>query len=122
MVIKNVRKYAKKEKKEFAKKLRRNQTRCEKLVWQKLHAKQLGVRFTRQRVLFGWIVDFYCGKIALAIEIDGGTHIESQDNYRDRQLEKRGIVTMRFTNKQAYDELDWIIRGIRLMIKSIGSK
>lgn len=49
-----------KEKLERAKELRREMTPAEKRLWQEVRAKKLGVRFRRQQVIAGFIVDFYC--------------------------------------------------------------
>ena len=46
-------------------------TPAEKILWEEVHAKKLGVRFRRQQVIAGLIVDFYCHKAALVIEVDG---------------------------------------------------
>jgi hypothetical protein len=51
-----------KEKLQRAKELRREMTPAEKLLWQEVRAKKLGVRFQRQQVIQGFIVDFYCHK------------------------------------------------------------
>ncbi|WKZ37082.1 MAG: DUF559 domain-containing protein [Anaerolineales bacterium] len=60
-----------KEKLERAKELRREMTPAEKILWQELRANKLGVRFRRQQVIQGFIVDFYCHKSALVVEVDG---------------------------------------------------
>jgi very-short-patch-repair endonuclease len=49
---------------------RREMTPAEKLLWQKVRAKKLGVRFRRQQIIQGFIVDFYCHKAALVVEVD----------------------------------------------------
>ena len=58
-----------KEKLERAKELRREMTPAEKLLWKEVRAKKLGVRFRRQQVIAGFIVDFYCHKAALVVEV-----------------------------------------------------
>jgi very-short-patch-repair endonuclease len=58
-----------KEKLERANELRREMTLAEKLLWQEVRAKKLGVRIRRQQVIQGFIVDFYCHKAALVIEV-----------------------------------------------------
>jgi very-short-patch-repair endonuclease len=54
-----------KEKLQRARELRREMTPAEKLLWQELRAKKLGIHFRRQQVIVGFIVDFYCHKAAL---------------------------------------------------------
>lgn len=63
-----------KEKLERAKELRREMIPAEKLLWQEVRAKKLGVRFRRQQIIQGFIVDFYCHKAALVVEVDGDIH------------------------------------------------
>lgn len=63
-----------KEKLQRAKELRREMTPAEKLLWQEVRAKKLGVRFRRQQIIQGFIVDFYCHKAALVVEVDGDIH------------------------------------------------
>ena len=65
----------------YSRQLRSNQTNAEKLLWQKLRKRQLGVRFQRQYVFDNkYIVDFYCASLKLIIEINGGQH---NDNHQD---------------------------------------
>ena len=54
----------------FARKLRKNQTQAEKLLWERLRKDKLGVRFLRQKPLGPYIVDFYCASARLSIELD----------------------------------------------------
>jgi very-short-patch-repair endonuclease len=56
---------------ERAKELRREMTPAEKLLWQEVRANKLGVRFRRQQVIQGFIVDFYCHQAGLVVEVDG---------------------------------------------------
>ncbi|MBM3181884.1 MAG: DUF559 domain-containing protein [Chloroflexi bacterium] len=50
---------------ECAKELRREMTPAEKLLWQQIRANKLGVRYRRQQVIQGFIVDFYCHPLRL---------------------------------------------------------
>ena len=59
---------------ERAKELRREMTPAEKLLWQQIRAKKLGVRFRHQQVIQGFIVDFYCHRAGLIVEVDGDVH------------------------------------------------
>ncbi|MEW6027890.1 MAG: DUF559 domain-containing protein [Chloroflexota bacterium] len=54
--------------------LRREMTPAEKILWEELRANRLGVHFRRQQVIQGFIVDFYCHKAALVVEVDGDIH------------------------------------------------
>ncbi len=65
----------KKEKLERAKELRRNMTPAERRLWNELRANRLGGwHFRRQQIIDGFIVDFYCHKAGLIIEVDGPIH------------------------------------------------
>ena len=61
--------------KEFSRDLRSHSTLSEILVWQKLRSSQFrGYAFNRQKPLGNYIVDFYCLKLDLVIEVDGNSH------------------------------------------------
>ena len=64
-----------KEKLQRAKELRRNMTPAEKMLWGELRANKLGIHFRRQQIIEGFIVDFYCHKASLVIEVDGESTI-----------------------------------------------
>ena len=86
--------------KEYAKELRKNSTLSEVLLWQQIKNKALGVQFHRQVPMLEYIVDFYCHELMLAIEIDGDSHLYKYeyDNKRQGELEKEGVVFLRFTD------------------------
>ena len=63
-----------KEKLQRAKELRRDMTPAEKILWQELRGNKLGIHFRRQQIIAGFIVDFYCHKAALVVEVDGDVH------------------------------------------------
>ena len=86
--------------KEYAKELRKNSTLSEVLLWKNIKNKALGVQFHRQVPMLEYIVDFYCHELMLAIEIDGDSHLYKYeyDIKRQGELEKKGIVFLRFTD------------------------
>ena len=86
--------------KEYAKELRKNSTLSEVLLWKNIKNKALGVQFHRQVPLLEYIVDFYCHELMLAIEIDGDSHLYKYeyDIKRQGELEKEGVVFLRFTD------------------------
>ncbi len=89
-----------------ARQLRRNLTDAELALWQKVRRKQIqDVQFDRQKPLLNFIVDFYCSKARLVIEIDGGQHFESEflqkDLDRDKALNGLGLKVLRFNKGQA---------------------
>ena len=89
--------------KPLGRKLRNNLTDAEKLLWSKLRKRQIErCLFNRQKLIGNYIVDFYCDKAKLVIEIDGGQHYENgkilEDKERSVFLEKLGLKVIRFTN------------------------
>ena len=94
-----------------------NQTEAEKIVWKKiLSHKKTGYKFTRQKPIYRFILDFYCSQLNLAIEIDGSSHKNkiNYDQERDEFLRQIGIKTIRFTN----DEVLRDIENVKLKINS----
>ena len=81
-------------------KLRRNQTDAEKLFWMRIRNKQFyGMKFFRQYSTGPYILDFYCPKLKLAIELDGGQHTHEDnleyDAERSAYLKSQGIDVIR---------------------------
>jgi very-short-patch-repair endonuclease len=98
-----------------------NPTKAESLMWNLVLKKRfLRYKFLRQKPIDRFILDFYCSKLLLAIEIDGNSH-DCKENYdlgRDELLGKMGIITVRYPNetvlnniKDVYNDLNTIIRN-----------
>ena len=90
--------------KAFARHLRNNATKSEIRLWQKLKGHQMrGYDFHRQKPIDEYIVDFYCGKLCLAIELDGYSHeleeIWKKDVMKTRRLNQLGIHVLRFSDQ-----------------------
>ena len=101
--------------------LRKNQTLAEKRFWNIVRKRKiLGFRFLRQKPILSYIVDFYCAKLKLVIEIDGDIHNESKeaDMIRTNDLETLGIKVIRFTNHQVTNQLPSVIEQLRIEITS----
>lgn len=81
--------------------MRRQPTPSEAIVWAALRKDALGLRFHRQKPCFGYILDFYCPAIGVAIEVDGAYHTPEGDMRRDAHLASRGIRTIRIKNSDA---------------------
>jgi very-short-patch-repair endonuclease len=97
--------------------LRKDMTYAEKLLWEELkNRKTFPVRFKRQHPIDIFIVDFYCHKYRLAIEIDGEIHldvdIQEYDSGRASDLEKLGIKIMRFTNNEVINDIEAVMEKI----------
>jgi very-short-patch-repair endonuclease len=98
-----------------AKKLRREMTPAEKILWEELRANRLGVHFRRQQVIEGFIVDFYCHKAGLVIEVDGDVHDlqKEEDERREKVLSVLGLRVVRFRNDEVLRELSAVVGKIR---------
>ena len=107
-----------KEKLERAKELRREMTPAEKLLWQQVRAKKLGVRFRRQQVIAGFIVDFYCHRAALVVEVDGDIHDlqQEEDAWREKVLREMGLRIVRFRNDEVLHGLSVVAGRIKELI------
>ncbi|MEO7838798.1 MAG: DUF559 domain-containing protein [Anaerolineales bacterium] len=83
-----------KEKVERSRELRREMTPAEKRLWQEVRANRLGVHFRRQQIIAGFIVDFYCHKAALVVEVDGDLHDlqQEEDARRGKVLREMGLT------------------------------
>lgn len=103
----------------FANKLRRNMTVSERVLWFKLRQKQLGVWIYAQKLAYGYIIDFWCPKAGLAIEVDGESHRtrRAYDRKRDAILKNKGIITMRFTNEAVKTNTAAVVAMIKAKIK-----
>jgi very-short-patch-repair endonuclease len=100
--------------KKFAKRLRKHQTSCETLLWEHLRGRKLfGLRFGRQRIIRGYIADFYCPEKRVAIEIDGPTHNPAKDAVRDsRILRDCRITVLRFSNAAVKNDVRQVLETI----------
>jgi len=107
-----------KEKLQRAKELRREMTPAEKILWEELRANKLGVHFRRQQVIQGFIVDFYCHKAGLVIEVDGDIHDLQQDEdaRREKALSEMGLRIVRFRNDEVVMDLSAVVGKIRELI------
>lgn len=106
----------------MAVKNRNNMTVAEEIIWQKiLRYKQTGYKFTRQKPINRFILDFYCSKLNLAIEIDGNSHDKKKgtDKMRDKFLYQVGIETIRFTNEQIINDIKNVNNAILKICSSL---
>ena len=97
--------------------LRRASTEAEKLLWQKLRARQLsGVKFRRQAPIGSYIVDFASFEHRLVVEIDGGQHNTPQGRQHDLErtawLEAQGFRVLRFWNNQVLTNIEGVLERI----------
>lgn len=103
--------------KEYARQLRNNSTKAEIRLWQHLNRDQLrGYDFHRQKPIDNYIVDFFCNRLKLAIEVDGYTHqfdeVITKDIIKEKKLNELGIYVLRFHDEEVMNDIDNVIRVI----------
>jgi len=113
--FRNIRSKSKPWKKALAKKYAANLTGPEKLLWEKLKDKQLGVWAYKQKLCLGFILDFWIPSAGICVEVDGPCHAKRKayDAKRDKVLAKRGILTMRFTADEVRNNLPAVVALIK---------
>ncbi len=103
-----------------ARELRSRPTGAERKLWAHLRKRQLaGVRVRRQHPIGPYVVDFYCAKARLVIELDGPvhrTHGGQADLARQAYLKSRGLLVVRFDNDQVLCQLEETLYRLRSMI------
>jgi len=102
--------------------LRTSMTDAEIRIWSHIRLKQVkGLQFYRQKPIGKYIVDFYCPKIKLVIEIDCGQHYKDalihRDQIRDEFMKKLGIMVLRYTNTDVIDNIDGVIENLLFEIE-----
>ena len=106
--------------KALARELRKNSTLSEVLLWNQLKARKMrGYQFMRQKPIDEYIVDFYCSKLKLVIEIDGESHSgrSAEDYTRQRKLESLGLSFLRFYDSDVKKNLNGVLLVIENWIK-----
>ena len=108
---------------ERRKSLRKNLTPAEAALWKRLQSKKLeGRKFRRQHSIENFIVDFYCPKEKLIIELDGAYHLDfAQQNYdleRTERLEFLGFKVIRFENKLVFEDIEFVLEEISSHFKN----
>ncbi|MCB9982076.1 MAG: 16S rRNA processing protein RimM [Rhodospirillales bacterium] len=102
-----------------ARKLRRDQTDAEKLLWSKLRNRQFeNLKFRRQHPIPPYVADFFCEELKLLIELDGGQHTPEKDAKREKYIEDQGCTVLRFWNNDVLNNIDGILEHIKSHIPS----
>jgi very-short-patch-repair endonuclease len=119
--------FNRKTQKRLRKHFRNNATEAETKLWSALKGKQLqGFKFRRQQGVGKYVVDFYCPMVKLAIEVDGATHWTQRERIHDAEkeefAEKLGIIVVRFTNTDVYENLDGVLEDIHKIVSERLSK
>ncbi len=108
--------------KENRRALRNNPTEAEALLWQFLKGKLLnGNKFRRQHSINHFILDFYCPNQRLAIELDGGIHLEKEvkanDKEKEQMLASLNIRLLRFKNEEVLENVVEVLDKIEKCLK-----
>jgi very-short-patch-repair endonuclease len=101
--------------------LRKKLTEAEQILWEQLESNKFyNLKFRRKHPILNYVVDFYCHKLKLVIEIDGGDHETKEQIEKDRQRTENlifnGLTVIRYTNRQVKDNIRDVLTGIEEFI------
>ena len=106
----------------LAKALRKNMTPWEQKLWYEF-LRNYPIRFQRQKAIGNYIVDFYCAKAGLVIELDGGGHYTEEqtekDNIRSKDLENMKLTVIRICNLDIDRNFRGVCEHIDLTVKNL---
>ncbi len=106
-----------------AKKLRKNSTLGEILLWEQIRKRKLGFQFHRQVPVHNYVIDFYCDELNIAIEVDGNSHNnpdqKEKDYIRDYTLNQLGITVIRIDDLDVKKNLNSVTRFLEYRIDQI---
>ena len=106
----------------LAKELRKNMTPWERKLWYE-YLRNYPMRFQRQKAIGNYIVDFYCAKAKLVIELDGGGHYTleqtKKDAIRTTELEAMDLTVLRFCNLDIDRNFSGVCEYIDLTVKNL---
>ena len=105
--------------KALIKELRNNSTAAESALWEQLRVGRLcGIKWRRQVSIGNYIVDFYCPKAHICIELDGHEHYTMQGDTRDYDrtvfLNSNGIKVLRFENREIWEDINRVLETIKI--------
>ena len=105
----------------YAEMLRNKMTSQEKKLWAYLRAGPLGFKFRRQHPFGKYVLDFYCHKKKLSIEIDGDNHLKEGQILLDQErtlfLFQSGIKELRYSNEIVTNDFQTVINEINEYLK-----
>ena len=104
--------------------LRQKATTAESILWQKLRNRRFAdFKFRRQQTIGPFIVDFYCSRLGLVIELDGDSHLgqEGRDRKRQEWLEFKGLRIVRILNVDLYENQDGVMDQIERECRMLDS-
>ena len=105
-----------------AREFRSKMTHGEKALWEKVRRRQIrGMKFRRQQIIEGFVVDFFCEKAKLVVEVDGQVHSDTNqqewDRHRTKVFGARGVDVIRFHNDEVLDSIESVVTRIEQKVK-----
>jgi very-short-patch-repair endonuclease len=110
--------------KHLARQLRLSMTDAENRLWQAVRKRQLnGFQFYRQKNIGEYVVDFFCPKADLIIELDCGQHYSEEgrlkDERRDAYLKRFGLRVLRFSDREVFEELEGVLERVLVYLEGL---
>ena len=106
----------------LARRLRRQMSPPEAMLWQRLRGSQIGVKVRRQHPMGPYVADFYVRECRLVIEVDGEAHDRGErplrDTSRDNFLAKAGYRVLRIAATEILNDVDTVVEGIAALVTS----
>jgi very-short-patch-repair endonuclease len=103
-----------------ARRLRRNPSATERLLWDRLRQRRLdGLKFRRQMPMGPYVLDFVCLRHRLILEADGPFHDPIRDAERDAWLTAKGFRVLRFSNREIQGSLDLVAGRILAALEEL---
>jgi acetylglutamate kinase len=108
---------------EKAEELRARMTPAEEILWNVIKINKWRLKFRRQHPLSAYIADFYCHKVKLVVELDGGYHenkeVKIHDAARENEIKELGITVLRFKNEEIINNIEIVLNKISETINSL---
>jgi very-short-patch-repair endonuclease len=105
-----------------ARELRKDTTDAEEIFWDLIRSKKFkGFKFTRQKPIGTFILDFYCARLKLGVEIDGRIHAFQKDRDKERDnilKQKFGVVVLRYANDEVLTNSEVVVQDLIKMIQT----
>ena len=116
--------FNKKSQKKLRQHLRNQIILSERLLWKRLQKNQLGgYKFRRQQGIGSYIVDFYCPKLSLVVELDGDTHADDDaikhDKKREDFLKNNGMFVKRYLNQDVKRNMEYVLEDLLDFCKNL---
>jgi len=108
---------------DLAEELRARMTPAEEVLWNVIKINEWHLKFRRQHPISYYIADFYCHKLKLVVELDGGYHnnkeVKIYDEAREKEIKEFGITVIRFKNEEVFNQLEIVLKKIDSVIKEL---